>query len=60
MIKSKISAIDNLTGDVDASDSIWHECAAFLVLLPGQANKHLGMSLTLAGDFSQDKAPVTD
>ena len=60
MLKSKISGIDNSTGGVVATDSIRYEGAAFPVLLPDQAHKHLGMRMTLTGDFSQEKARVTD
>ena len=60
VLKSKISAIDNSTGGVVATDSIRHEGAAFPVLLPDQAHKHLGVRLTLTGDFSREKARVTD
>ena len=60
VLKSKVSAIDNSTGGVVATDSIRHEGATFPVLLPDQAHKHLGVRLTLTGDFSQEKARVTD
>jgi hypothetical protein len=60
MLKSKISAIDYSTGGVVATDSIQHDGAAFPVLPPDQAHKHLGMRMTLTGDFSQEKARVTD
>ncbi len=43
-----------------ATDGIQHDGAAFPVLLPDQAHKHLGMRTTLTGDFSQEKARVTD
>ena len=59
MLKSKISAIDYSTGKVVATDSIRHDGAAFPVLLPDQAHKHLGMRMSLTGDFSQEKARVT-
>ena len=60
VLKSKISAIDYSTGGVVATDSIRHDGAVFPVLLPDQAHKHLGMRMTLTGDFSQEKARVTD
>ena len=60
MPKSKISAIDNSTGGVVATDSIRYEGAPFPVLLPDQAHTHLGMRMTLTGGFSQEKARVTD
>jgi hypothetical protein len=59
MLKSKISAIDYSTGKVVATDSIRHDGAAFPALLPDQAHKHLGMRMSLTGDFSQEKARVT-
>ncbi len=43
-----------------ATDSIRYDGAAFPVLLPDQAHKHLGVRMTLTGDFSQEKARVTD
>ena len=55
MLKSKISAIDFSTGGWVAIDSIRHKDAAFPVLLPDQAHKHLGMRMSLTGDFSQEK-----
>ena len=60
MLKSKISAIDYSTGGVVATDSIQHDGVVFPVLLPDQAHKHLGMRMTLTGDFSQEKARVSD
>jgi hypothetical protein len=60
MLRSKISAVDYSTGGVVATDSIRHDGAAFPVLLPDQAHKHLGMRMSLTGDFSQEKARVTD
>jgi hypothetical protein len=56
------SAIDYSPGGSIATDhdSIRHDGAALPVLLPDQAHKHLGMRTTWTGDFSQEKARVTD
>ena len=60
MLKSTISAIDNATGRMVATDSIRHDGASFPVLPPDQAHKHLGIRINLTGDFSQERARVTD
>jgi hypothetical protein len=59
-VRCIISAIDYSTRGRVATDSIRHDGAAFPVLLPDQAHKHLRVRMTLTGDFSQEKARVTD
>jgi hypothetical protein len=54
----KFSAIDNYTGGVVATDSTLHEDTAFPVQ-QDQAHKHLGIHMTLTGDFSKEKARFT-
>jgi hypothetical protein len=60
MINSKISAIDYPSRGSVATYSIRHGGAAFPVLLPDPAHKHLGMCMTQTGDFFQEKARVMD
>jgi Reverse transcriptase (RNA-dependent DNA polymerase) len=58
MSKSIISAIDFSTGLSIPTDSITFGGAQFSTLPPNVAHKHLGVRLTLTGDFSAEKAHV--
>ena len=58
MLISQISAINFATGQMVATDNIRLKGVAFPVLPPNQAHKHLGVSMTLTGDFSQEKEHV--
>ena len=52
MLISQISAINFATGQMVATDNIRLKGVAFPVLPPNQAHKHLGVRMTLTGDFS--------
>ena len=55
MPKSYISAIDFSTGQSIAADSINLDGLPFTVLLPDQAHKHLGVRMTMTGNFEVEK-----
>ena len=58
MPKSYISAIDFSTGQSVATDSITLDGLPFTALLPGQAHKHLGVRMTMTGNFEVEKEYV--
>jgi len=58
MFKSYISAINFATGQAMPTDSITFDGKPFSVLHPAQAHKHLGIRMTLTGDFREEKAYV--
>ena len=58
MTKSFISAFDFGTGKVVATDSVTLHGSPFLVLEPNQAHKHLGVRMTIMGDFTAEKNHV--
>ena len=58
MKKSLISAIDFATGKAMPTDSIKFAGQPFSVLPPDHAHKHLGVRMTLTGDFQTEKAHV--
>ena len=55
MSKSYISAINFATGRAIPTDSITFDGKPFSVLPPDQAHKHLGIRMTLTGDFRVEK-----
>ena len=58
MPKSNISAIDFSTGQSVAADSITLDGLPFTALLPDQAHKHLGVRMTVTGNFEVEKKCV--
>ena len=60
MKKSRISAIDFSSGQVLPTDNITLEGKSFPVLLPTEAHKHLGVRMTLTGDFAAEKSHVRE
>ena len=58
MKKSVISAIDHSTGLIIPTESITVNGVPFSVLSPSEAHKHLGVRITLTGDFGAEKAHV--
>ena len=51
-------AIDFSTGQSVAADSITLDGLAFTALLPDQAHKHLGVRMTMTGNFEVEKQYV--
>ena len=60
MPKSYISAIDFSTGQSVAADRITLDGLAFTALLPDQAHKHLGVRMTMTGNFEVEKKYVLE
>jgi hypothetical protein len=60
MRKSYISAIDFSTGQPVATDSITLNGSPFSWLSPDQAHKHLGVRMTLTGNFEAEKKHVRE
>ena len=58
MKKSFISAIDFSTNNPVATDSITLHGVSFITLLPDQPHKHLGVRITMTGDFGAEKKHV--
>ena len=55
MPKAYISAIDFSTGQTVATDSITLDGILFTVLLPDQLHRHLGVRMTMTGNFDAEK-----
>ena len=55
MPKSYISAVDFSTGQSIAADSITLDGLPFTALIPDQAHKHLGVRMTMTGNFEVEK-----
>ena len=58
--KCAISAVDMKTGQRVATDSITLRGEPFPVIPPDQPHKHLGLRLSLTGDFSHEKIYVCE
>ena len=58
LLKSYITAINFATGQAMPTDSITLGGAPFKVLLPTDPHKHLGVRMTLTGDFAAEKTHV--
>ena len=56
--KSKIVGVDMKTGKSIATDSITLNGEPFAVLSPNEPHKHLGVRMTMLGDFSAEKEQV--
>jgi len=58
--KSRISAINYASGQALPTDSITLEGKPFPVLQPTEPHKHLGVRMTLTGDFTAEKNHVKE
>jgi len=56
--KTKIVGVDMKTGKSIATDSITLNGEPFTVLLPDEPHKHLGVRMTMLGDFAAEKDHV--